>query len=393
MPSHYLSRVFLLPNLRLQRTTRSGRFKFLFCETEQARPDCPFCHSPNPRIHQYCERTLKDSIVRGHLYTLKVKLRRFRCAKCHKTFNEQIGGIKPRARLTERMQREIYWACENFKDLKKVRKHTTCGSKTIYQRYYKQLSLKQRQREFTPWPESIGIDEHAFTRNKQRGHRDFVTLIVDHKSKKPRELLPSRINAEMQSMLTHIPGRENVKNITIDLSSGYRSFARDFFPSAKITADKFHVVRLLHPAINRMRKSITGDKRKHPLRKMLLKNGHDLDVFERKAIWRWLENYPELKGVYAAKEAIHRLYRCRGLKKARRSLMSLLDWLALQNISELKTLRRTLMSWKDEILNYFKSGLTNARTEGFNNVAKSIIKSSYGFKNVHNYRLRVLNAR
>lgn len=34
------------------------------------------------------------------------------------------------------------------------------------------------------------------------------------------------------------------------------------------------------------------------------------------------------------------------------------------------TLRRTLRSWRNEILAYFKTRLTNARTEGFNNVAK-----------------------
>ncbi|MBC77684.1 MAG: hypothetical protein CME64_16885 [Halobacteriovoraceae bacterium] len=37
--------------------------------------------------------------------------------------------------------------------------------------------------------------------------------------------------------------------------------------------------------------------------------------------------------------------------------------------------------------------MTNARTEGFNNIAKSIIKNAYGFKNVENYRLKVLNVR
>ncbi|MBT3526362.1 MAG: ISL3 family transposase, partial [Bdellovibrionales bacterium] len=55
-------------------------------------------------------------------------------------------------------------------------------------------------------------------------------------------------------------------------------------------------------------------------------------------------------------------------------------------------LRKTLMKWRKEILNYFKTRITNARTEGYNNVAKSIIKRSYGFRNFNNYRLRVLNA-
>ncbi|MBT3236667.1 MAG: hypothetical protein HN353_11990 [Bdellovibrionales bacterium] len=39
------------------------------------------------------------------------------------------------------------------------------------------------------------------------------------------------------------------------------------------------------------------------------------------------------------------------------------------------------------------SGLhKEGRRTGYNNVAKSIIKRSYGFRNFNNYRLRVLNA-
>jgi transposase len=246
-------------------------------------------------------------------------------------------------------------------------------------------------RENSAWPKTIGIDEHAFTRNKQRGHRDFVTLIVDYKNSKPKELLPTRNSIELQKMLAHIPGRENVKYITMDMSGTYRSFAKNFFPNASIIADHFHVVRLLHPAINRRRKQITGDKRKHPLRKLLLKNGKKLELFQRKAIYRWLEDYPELKDIYMAKEALHRLYRCRGHKRARSSLIKLLDWLADSQVEELKRLRKTLMNWKTEILNYFKNRITNAKTEGFNNVCKSMIKKAYGFRNFENYRLRVLN--
>ena len=54
--------------------------------------------------------------------------------------------------------------------------------------------------------------------------------------------------------------------------------------------------------------------------------------------------------------------------------------------------RRTLMKWKEEILNYFKTKLTNARTEGFNNLAKLYQKRAFGYKNFENYRLRLLNA-
>jgi len=42
--------------------------------------------------------------------------------------------------------------------------------------------------------------------------------------------------------------------------------------------------------------------------------------------------------------------------------------------------RRTLMRWRNEILNHFGTGLTNGRTEGFNNVAKLVKKRAYGYR-------------
>ena len=90
------------------------------------------------------------------------------------------------------------------------------------------------------------------------------------------------------------------------------------------------------------------------------------------------------------KEAIHKLYRCKGKNLAAKSLTKLSDLLALTKLKELKSLRKTLMSWREEILNYFENKLTNARTEGFNTVCKQLQRRSYGFRSFYNYRLRVL---
>ena len=59
---------------------------------------------------------------------------------------------------------------------------------------------------------------------------------------------------------------------------------------------------------------------------------------------------------------------------------------------ELQTFRRTLIRWRREILAYFETRLTNARTEGFNNKAKLVKKRAYGYRSFRNYRLRLLNA-
>ena len=66
--------------------------------------------------------------------------------------------------------------------------------------------------------------------------------------------------------------------------------------------------------------------------------------------------------------------------------------MAYSKLKEVQTLRNPLFKWKDEILNYFKTGLTNAMTEGFNNKAKLVKRRAYGYKSFKNYRLRLLNA-
>jgi len=41
-------------------------------------------------------------------------------------------------------------------------------------------------------------------------------------------------------------------------------------------ADKFHVLRLLNPALNRRRKAIVGDRRTHLIGRLLLRNASKL---------------------------------------------------------------------------------------------------------------------
>ena len=98
-----------------------------------------------------------------------------------------------------------------------------------------------------------------------------------------------------------------------------------------------------------------------------------------------------MKEIYWYKESLYQLYRTKGYDKASRALTNLTDRMALSKLDEIKKLRRTLMKWRQEILNYFKTKLTNARTEGYNRVAKGEQYSAFGVRNFINYRLRMLN--
>lgn len=396
MPGHQLTDFLLLPKLKLTDFEQSPLRQVLFhCKTRGNTAFCPHCGMETTKVHDRRKVTIKDAPHGNKEKFLIITKRRFRCEGmgCKKVFTEQVNGINPRARLTERMQRAILYTCDNFANMKAARNHLKLGSKTIYKRHYAQLELRWREKKNDVWPTTIGIDEHSFIRNKKYGHREFVTMVVDYTNKRLKEVLPTRTVGELERQLDYIQGRENVRNVCMDLSTSYRSFVKGYFPRAKIIADKFHVVRLPMQSLQKYLKQVKTDTKEHKLRrKLLLKNSFKLDRETRAVIYEWLENHPIIKEIYLAKETINKIYRCEKTNHARRLLIKLTDALAFTKVPELQSLRKTLMSWMTEILNYFENKLTNARTEGFNNVAKQVQKRAYGYKNFNNYRLKLLYA-
>lgn len=391
MPNSKLTHFLLLPKLELLSLEQEVKRVIFYCESKTKSIWCTHCGLECFKVHDRRTVRIKDAPNLNKQKVLVIKKKRFRCCGCKKVLTETIPGIQKHARLTERLQRNLLYICQKFANMKDAKKHLRVGNKTLYNRHYKQLDLEWRKRKNNPWPKSIGIDEHSFIRNKQYGRREFVTLIVDHNNKRVKELAPCRDSGSLQQFLKYIPGRSNVKNVTMDLSTTYKKFAEEFFPNAEIIADKFHVVRLPNRILDIYRNKTFKNKRLR-LRKYLLMDSRKMDYWKRKEFHNELKKYPELNEIYWVKESIYKMYRCKGRAKAKKSLIKLLDALALSKIPELKTLRATLKKWSEEILNYFKSRLTNARTEGFNTVCKQLQRRAYGFRSFINYRLRVLYA-
>ena len=392
MPETMLLRQVLLPELKFERSWRRPGTATVGVEATKVSEVevCPRCATPSRAIYDRRTVAVRDSPLRDKTVRLFVQKRRFSCKPCRRPFTEPVPGIRKGHRTTERFKRSLLWACETFSDLTQVRREYRCSSGYIYKVLYEQLELRRRRRLY-PWPAIVGLDEHFFRRGKH-GFRQFVSMVVDFKNRRLFELVEGRSGGELEAALGHIAGRENVRFVVLDMCDPYRSFAQRFFPNAKLVADKFHVLRLLSPHINRHRRMVVGDRQSAVLRRLLLRSRIRLDHGQRWALDKWLETQPALRALYEAKEALHRLYRVRGFDRAARALVAITDGLALSPMPELQTLRRTLMRWRQEILAYFASGLTNGRTEGFNNKAKLVKKRAYGYRSFRNYRLRLLNA-
>lgn len=389
MPEKRLSRFILLPHLELEKWSSHNRYtNWVRLKSTQKGGFCPRCGVFSDSGYDTRSVRVKDEPLRASSVYLLIRKKRFWCPECRKPFTEKVPGILPGRRTTERFRRSVLQACENYQDLKKVRKQYRISDGFVYKILYEQLDLKLRKNRH-PWPKVIGIDEHSFQK-RRRGQIPFVSYFIDYDHKKPFELVPSKQIEALKNHLAHIPGRENVQWAITDLADPYKRFVREFFPQAKLVADKFHVLRLLSPSLIRERSQIHGSRQSLRYRRLLLTSAHRLDWFQKHELKEFLDEHPKLKELWLWKEKLHNFYRIRGVDRARWALHKLLKDMKNSSLKEIKTLRKTLWKWSEPILNYFITRLTNARTEGHNNKAKLVKRRAYGFRSFENYRLRLL---
>lgn len=107
--------------------------------------------------------------------------------------------------------------CEQFSCIKDVQTRYQCSSSFTYKVFYKHQETKVKEKINYPWPAAIGIDEHFFTRRK--GYCEYATVFTDMCHKRLFEMVQGKDVKGLLKQLAHLPGRENVRWVAMDMSS------------------------------------------------------------------------------------------------------------------------------------------------------------------------------
>ncbi|EPZ51469.1 transposase [Bacteriovorax sp. BAL6_X] len=356
---------------------------------------CPKCATKSYKVYDHVYVNIKDTPIRDKQVFLKIRKRRFKCPNCSSVFREPVQGIVKGFRSTQRFRSHIRWCASNFTDLKRVKDKCKCSTWMVYKAYYEQLNLEVKKLDY-PWPKTIGIDEHSFVRNTKTHFKEFATIFVDFNNDRVRDVALGRSYNELSSShIMDIKGRENVKNVVIDMSTTFKKFARSHFPNSTITVDKFHVIKLFNHHLNTirietMKHRVFEKSRTSPMRRLYLTNRSRLNRSQRNIVDHINWMFGELGEIYEFKEQMLKIYNMRGKKRAEKAYIKLTDAMALSGRKQVQSLRRTLMKWRKEILNYFRTRITNGKTEGYNRKAKLIQRKAYGYRKFENYRLKLI---
>jgi transposase len=401
-----------------------GRTVWLVTADPAARV-CPGCQTASEHVRgQVVTRPADIGYGREQVSVVWVK-RRWECrvASCwRKTFTESLPGIPPRCRVTGRLREHAGWlVAEGGRTVTAAARE--CGlSWPVAQHAFAQRADPLLEQPPAPVAH-LGIDEHRrgrprfaidsetgeYTLVADRWHTCFFDLSGDQGLLGQVE---GRTADDAAYWLARAPAawRDAIQVVAIDMCSIYAAAVRRALPRARLVVDLFHVVQLAVKATGDVRRRAVREKygrrgrsgdAEYGIKGLLVRNlehlrpdqftkildilGADRHGQQIAAAWIGKE---KLRNALNLRARITRSAPCE--RDVRGRLASFYDWCAQNDdIPELLTLARTISRWEDQIVAAVLTGVTNARSEALNRLAKLEARMAYSFRNPANQRRRV----
>ena len=345
---------------------------------------CPCCGTVTDRVHDYRMQVNKDVPLARDTF-LHLRKRRYRC-DCGKRFFE-INTFLPRYyRVTTRLVAEIMFAFKKTISAKEIGCRYNVSSVTAM-RYFNQFNQR-----LTMLPKVISLDE--FKGNS--GGQKYNSIIVDPEKRIVLDVLPNRFENNLIKYFSQFPNKNDVKYFVCDMNPHFRQVAKICFPQATIVADKYHVIRQVYWAMEKVRKNeqnkLSARFRKYfkKSRNLLMKRTEKLSEEEMDRLSLMFEIAPRLADAYRFKNDFITVIRSNSSIEGKQRLVDWLFSVEVMDLPEFHDCTKAYHNWFQEIINSMDVPWTNGYIEGCNNKTKVLKRVSYGMRNFSHFRKRIL---
>ena len=319
------------------------------------------------------------------------KQRRYVCLHCGKRFAENNSFIQKFYRHSNDVVNSVFDDLTSIKNLSQIGHDNNMSSQNVSRLMNKFMPIFHNT---TSLPEAIGIDE--FRGNS--GGNKFQVVITDLKTHKVIDVISDRSEDALYNFFRKISNPKNVKLVAMDLSLFFKKIIADVFPNAKIIADTFHFTRLMHWALDNVRKEVQKGLPKDMRiyfkrsRSVLHKRINDLNPDEYNQLTNMLDYNENLRWAYSIVQNLFEIIDEKNPDKKVTLFKEFMTYASNCDLPEFNKHIQTYFKWHKYIINSFYTNYSNGITEGLNTKIKTLKRVSFGFRNFQNFRLRILMA-
>lgn len=356
----------------------------IYLELPRRKHSCPACGALTDRVHDYRMQIIKD-VPLGRTTLLHLHKRRYRC-DCGKRFSEKNNFLPRYYRSTSRLVARIITAFRETVSASKIGAQYHVSGATAM-RYFKCVSFKP-----TKLPEVLSIDE--FKGNS--GGQKYNSIVVDAEKHKVIDILPNRFENDLIRYFSQFQSKTDVKYFVCDMNPHFREVAKTCFPKAAVVADRYHVIRQVYWAMERVRKNeqnrLSERFRKYfkKSRYLLMKPMEKLSDEEMDKLALMFEIAPRLADAYRLKNEFLNVIRSDSSKTGKPKLVDWLTAVEVMELPEFDDCTKAYRNWFQEILNSMDVPWSNGFIEGCNNKTKVLKRVCFGMRNFSNFRKRIL---
>jgi transposase len=310
-------------------------------------------------------QTVKDVPLARDTF-LHLRKRRYRC-DCGKRFFEKNTFLPRYYRVTSRLIAEIIFAFKKVISAKEIGCRYNVSSITAT-RYFNLFNKK-----LTMLPEVVSLDE--FKGNS--GGQKYNSIIADPQNGVVLDILPNRFENDLVKYFSQFPNKNQVKYFVCDMNPHFRRVAKKCFPQSKIVADKYHVIRQVYWAMERVRKNEQSKLSQRfqryfkRSRYLLMKKLENLTEAEMDQLALMFEIAPRLADAYRIKNEFLTVIRSKSSQEGKQRLVDWLYSVEVMELPEFQNCTTAYHNWFQEILNSMDVSWTNGYIEGCNNKIKS----------------------
>lgn len=365
-----------------------------FCESEE-RVDvhvdhergiklrCPRCEAWCPVYDHSSERQWRHLDTCDVATYVHTRLPRVRCRQ-HGVISLVSDWAEPGSNLTAAMEAHII-DLEKECSIQAVSRLTGLSWDRCWGVMNRSVLRGQRRKRWKV-PAYIGVDEKSFAKRHQ-----YMTLVCDLETGSVEYVADARRRESLEEyFLPFIQEElERIQAICMDMHDPYIAAVRACVPEGmdKIVFDKFHVLRLMNEAVDRVRRQ--EHKKRRARQDEVLTGSKYLWLYHPDHIpENLLPRFEELRRMdlqvsraWAIKETLRKLWDYRREGWARRFFQRWYFWATHSRLAPVIAVARTLKRRIDNVLTYLRHPITNALNESLNAQIEKVKRMGYGYRN------------
>ena len=339
-------------------------------------------------------RQIRDLSCGDARIYLEVEVRRVQCKRCNKVKREKLTWLAGNPFYTKRFSYYVGRKCRamTVTDVAKELKLDWHTVKTLEKEYMQE----QLRRNPVAAPRVIGIDEISL----RKGHI-YRIVVSDLGRGRPIWFGGQDRSEKSMDMFYQWIGPKKAKKIELAVMDMWKAFeksAKKNVPRAAILYDKFHVMRHLGEALDKVRKMeygrLSGKDRSYikGQKYTLLSSSENLTLDGRKALRKLLSANKRLNTAYLLKESFGQLWSYQREGWARRFFDNWKDSLKWQRLKPYEKFAEMIERHWDGIAAYSKpeNKVSLGFVEGLNNKIRVIQRRAYGLRDEEYLRLKIL---